>query len=78
MCKCILDRTKPVQTRDGRQVRSICWDYLTTNNVYMVAGVVKQLSGYDSYTIWHLGGRLSGNRMENPGDLVNVEEAKLK
>ena|SRR3990172_3501816 len=71
-----LDKTKPVQLRDGRKVRNICWDYLLTRGEVGIAGIVRSKDGSrDYWQEWTMDGRvyLSYDSI-SPDDLINVPE----
>lgn len=68
----MLDKNKPVQTRDGRQVRNVCWDYRTLTGI-RIAGIIVEHGGLDHYCTWKEDGRYYGDNISN-SDLINVPE----
>ena len=67
-----LNPNKPVQLRDGRQVRNICWDFLTETGV-RITGIVTN-AGFDSFYTWDKSGHYYGNIHNSGSDLVNIPE----
>jgi len=68
----MIDLTKPVQTRDGREVE--LWDKRIEGSMYSVTGIVTPIDGKESFQSWTLEGKILDTRTENGGDLVNVPE----
>jgi len=69
-----LDKTKPVQLRDGRQVRNVCWDFLFADGTTRIAAIVRDKS-CDYQVQWDNNGRyyhFSDTMSET--DLINVPE----
>lgn len=71
-----LDRTRPVQTRDGREVRNICWDYLLTRGQVGIAGVIRSMDGSrDYWQEWLADGQVylsTGPNTKAFDNLINV------
>src|SRR3990167_2261136 len=69
-----LDPTKPVQLRDGRQVRNVCWDFLFSDGTTGIAAIVRD-KDRDYQIAWDICGRYyrSSNTISE-SDLINVPE----
>ena len=68
----MLDLTKPVQTRDGREVRVLCTD--TKGATYPVVGLVTDEDGDEEETSWTTGGDFNIDDSGDDTDLINVPE----
>ena len=51
-----LDPTKPVQLRDGRQVKNICWDYRFVDGTIGIAAIIRDKDS-DYWIAWDTFGR---------------------
>ena len=70
-----LDPTKPVQLRDGRQVRNVCWDYLLSNGMIGISAIVRTNDNeHDFYQLWYSNGIAYQGMSDNSNDLINVPE----
>ena len=75
-----LDPTKPVQLRDGRQVRNVCWDYKLSAvdialNETSIFAIVRNGAGYDSIYFWDKYGNVKGKySIDGQDDLINIPE----
>ena len=70
-----LDPTKPVQLRDGRQVRNVCWDYLLSNGMIGISAIVRTNDNeHDFYQLWYSNGIAYQGKSDNSNDLINVPE----
>ena len=69
-----LDPNRPVQLRDGRQVRNVCWDFLFSDGTTGIAAIVRD-KDCDYQIPWDKDGRYyrSSNTMSE-SDLINVPE----
>ena len=69
-----LDPTKPVQLRDGRQVKNICWDYRFVDGTIGIAAIIRDKDS-DYWIAWDTFGRYyhSSNTISE-SDLINVPE----
>jgi hypothetical protein len=63
------DLTKPVQTKNGLDVRILCTD---ADNVYPVIGLIKPRQGREKLAQWTEDGSFLKGLMNNDYDLVNV------
>lgn len=79
-----LDRTLPVQTRDGREVRNICWDYLLSRGEVGIAAIVRSRDEADNlrdyWQEWYAdGGEYLSTlppETDNDNDLINIPEKR--
>src|SRR3990167_9680911 len=70
-----LDPTKPVQLRDGRQVRNVCWDYLLSNGMIGISAIVRTNDNeHDFCQLWYSNGIVYQGTSDNSNDLINVPE----
>ena len=69
-----LNKNKPVQLRDGQQVRNVCWDFLFADGIIGIAAIVRE-KDHDLQIAWNNRGRYyrSLNTMSE-FDLINVPE----
>jgi len=69
-----LDKDRPVQLRDGRQVRNICWDYQLSRGLIGVSAICRSKDGSrDYWQEWTMDGYLYPpcNGI-SPDNLINV------
>ena len=69
-----LDPTKPVQLRDGRQVRNVCWDFRRIDGSICISGIIA-CEKYDLSMTWCANGkRYPNSQFDEVDDLINVPE----
>jgi hypothetical protein len=66
----MLDINKPIQTKDGRQVRIICTDYKDTSPIIALISYGEDKEAVATYT---LAGKYWEDGTDSPNDLVNIE-----
>lgn len=69
----MIDWSKPVRTRDGREVRVLCTD-CETHTSYPVVALVKDSHGYERVQSYTIEGKYRRTISESPEDLENVPE----
>ena len=74
MAEHTFDPTKPVQTRDGREVK--IFSTTVKNDIGSIVGIVIQHDGHENHLAWMSDGRIFEHLTSHPngvpGDLVNV------
>lgn len=65
----MIDWSKPVRTRDGREARVYSTD---SGGTYPVHGAIKSLAGVWHMNQWTSSGECAGFRVDTSSDLVNV------
>ena len=69
-----LNPNKPVQLRDGRQVRNVCWDFRRLDGSICISGIVA-CETYDLSMTWCKDGRrYADSQFDKVNDLINVPE----
>jgi len=71
-----LNPNKPVQLRDGRQIKNICWDYQLSRSMKGISAIIRSKDGSrDYWQEWTMDGKvyLSANTIISE-DLINVPE----
>ena len=69
-----LDPTKPVQLRNGRQVRNVCWDFRRIDGSICISGIIA-CEKYDLSMTWCANGkRYPNSQFDEVDDLINVPE----
>ena len=63
----------PVQTRDGRKARIICWDYKGVNPELEIIAIITEREGFEE-TSYHYGDGRSMKGYPCVDDLVMVSE----
>jgi hypothetical protein len=71
--KPVLDFSKPVQTRDGREVKILCTD---AKNEYPISGLVTTDNGTQIHVQWSITGQYFSGMGNHLKDLVQVVETK--
>jgi hypothetical protein len=66
----MLDINKPVQTKDGRQVRIICTDYKDTSPI---VALISYGEYAETIAIYTLAGKYFEDGTDSHNDLVNIE-----
>ena len=70
-----LNPNKPVQLRDGRQVRNVCWDYLLSNGMIGISAIVRTTDGQHDYQgLWYSNGIAYTGIDSQSLNLINVPE----
>ena len=71
-----LDKDRPVQLRDGRQVRNICWDYQLSRGLIGVSAICRSKDGSrDYWQEWTMDGYLYPPCDKSSRDnLINIPE----
>ena len=75
-----LNPNKPVQLRDGRQVRNVCWDFLFPDSTVGISAVVRgreSARDRDYQIAWDKYGKYCpGENEPHQHDLINVPEKR--
>jgi len=67
----MIDLNKPIQTRDGWDVRILCAD---KHGNFPICGILKTNNGEEYLRAWTINGSFCSGEYPSPHDLVNIPE----